>query len=258
MVEVEAFGVDYERYALNKCMKRIVNKLKIKTILEIPASGMKLMPGLYSLGFGNAGCEVTLVNCHEKTKKIWKELGFNANFIEIKDLNKTEFESNSFDFVWNMATLPLSTDIKNNFEEMCRVSRKYVGYFGVNGLNVGFPVHNLVHKINKVPWTHGDRRWFFPFLVKRYFKKNNLKIVKNNVVDCPPWPDTLGFRDMRLHRMNLNNDDIDWYSNTIDFMMKRKEYPKWIKYVYAFERFPMPLAIKYLYSHLYYVIGEKK
>ena len=257
MVEVEAFGVDYERYALSKCLGRIVKKFRIKSVLEIPASGMKLMPGLYSLGFGEAGCEVNLVNCHEKTKNIWKELGYNVNFINATDLNKTDFGDSSFDYVWNMATLPLSNDINGNFKEMHRVSKKYVAYFGVNGLNVGFPVHNLVHKINNVSWTHGDRRWFFPFLVKNYFRKNRLKVVTNNVVDCPPWPDTLGFRDMRLHRMNINNDDINWWSNTIDYLKKKKEMPNWIKYVYAFERIPMPLFLKYIYSHLFYVIGEK-
>ena len=257
MVEVEAFGVDSERYALNKCLKRIQKKFDVKKVLEMPASGMKLMPSLYSLGFGEAGCEITLVNCHEKSKKVWKDFGFNVNFVNVKDLSKTDFKDNSFDFVLNMITLPLSNDIDGNFKELCRVSSKYVSYFGVNGLNVGFPIHNLVHRINKVEWNHGDRRWFFPFLVKNYFRKNNLRIVKNNVVDCPPWPDTLGFRDMRLHRMNIKNDDIEWHSRTIDYM-KEGKYPDWIKYVYAFERFPMPLFIKYLYSHLFYVIGEKK
>lgn len=257
MAEIEAFGVDYERYALNKCLKRIKNKFNIKRVLEIPASGMKLMPSLYSLGLGEAGCEITLVNCHEKSKKIWMDFGFNVEFNNVEDLSKTDFESDSFDFVLNMITLPLSNDINGNFREMCRISSKHVSYFGINGLNVGFPVHNLVHKINNVKWDHGDRRWFFPFLVKKYFGENNLNIIENHVVDVPVWPDTLGFRDMRLHRMNIKNDDIDWYSRTIDYMKKNK-YPNWIKAVYCFERFPMPLFIKYLYSHLFYVIGEKK
>ena len=54
MIEKETFGVDYERYALGKLLKRLVKRYGIKKVLEIPSSGVKAMPSIYSLAFGLA------------------------------------------------------------------------------------------------------------------------------------------------------------------------------------------------------------
>ncbi|MFQ9703507.1 MAG: hypothetical protein ACLR0U_17545 [Enterocloster clostridioformis] len=35
-------------------------------------------------------------------------------------------------------------------------------------------------------------------------------IVETGFVDCPVWPDSLGFRDVRLHRMNVDFNTMDW------------------------------------------------
>ena len=59
----------------------------------------------------------------------------------------------------------------------------------------------MVHRYTKIPWTHGDTAFNVPGRVKRFFAANSLRPVRVGVVDCPPWPDSLGFRDVRLHRM---------------------------------------------------------
>ena len=75
MIENETFQLDYERYSISNNLKELVKEFNIKSVLEAPAPGLKAMPSIYSLGFGEAGCEITLVNCHEKSKKVWKDFG---------------------------------------------------------------------------------------------------------------------------------------------------------------------------------------
>ncbi len=92
--------------------------------------------------------------------------------------------------------------------------------------------------------------------MRRFFVENNLSIVETGVVDCPPWPDSLGFRDVRLHRMNADSTAIGWHSNIIDYILDGN-YPKWMKAVYCIEAIPLPTIMKLLYSHLFYLLAKK-
>lgn len=259
MIEVECFGVDYERYALGKLLERLVRRYNIKNVLEIPALGAKAMPSIYSLGFGMAGCNVTLMNAEESRISVWDKLGLknNVTLKRCADIEHTELEDNSYDFVWNFAALPTLENPRAVLTEMKRISRKYVAVFSANGFNVGFPIHRLVHKFTGIPWTHGNLKFNYPGKVKRFFMENGLKRCKFGVVDCPPWPDSLGFRDVRLHRSHKDLRTVDWHSNTVDYMLEGK-YPKWIKMVYCFESIPVPRILKLPYSHIFYVLGRKR
>lgn len=258
MSEVECFGVDYERYALGKLLERFARKYHIKNVLEIPASGAKAMPSLYSLGFGMAGCNVTLMNGEESRRNVWKKLGLedNVTFERCENIEQTALKDNSFDFVWNFATFPLFQNPHAVLAEMTRVSRKYVAVFSVNAYNIGFPIHRLVHKYTKIPWTHGNIEFNYPGKVKKFFQDSGLKNIEIGVVDCPPWPDSLGFRDVRLHRSSANLTRLEWHSKLVDDL-HNNQVPLWIRVVYFWERIPVLLIFKYLYSHIFFVLGEK-
>ncbi len=253
--EVEGPGIDYERYALGNCLERMAEKYGIKTVLEIPAWGSKVMPSLYSLGFGRAGCEVTLANADEKAKKVWHELGLKANFAGVTDICKTQFKNNSFDLVWDFTYLPKAEDKDKKLAEMIRISKKYVAVFCVNGYNPGFALHRLAHKFHKIPWTHGEPALHFVQTLKALFLRHGLKVAEVGVVNAPPWPDSVGFRDVRIHKMNFSGE-ISWQSNTIEYV-KNNSTPGWIKLIRRFECLPLPLAIKLIYAHIYYIIGGK-
>ena len=214
---------------------------------------------IYSIGFGLAGCDVTLINGKESAKSVWKLLGLKdrVHFVECSDIEHTGIENDSFDLVWNFATFPTVDNPQGLIWEMKRVSKKYVATLSVNRYNIGFPIHRAVHKYKNIPWTHGDIRFNSPLKVKQFFAANNLSIVETGVVDCPPWPDSLGFRDVRLHRMNTDLTKIEWHSNIIDYILDGK-YPKWIKVIYCFESIPVPRILKLPYSHLFYVLGRKR
>ena len=257
--EVEGFGVDYERFALGKLFGRLAKRYHITEVLEMPALGAKAMPSIYSLGWAMAGCQVTLLNGKEPARSAWERLGLadKVRFLSCEDLTHTPFDENSFDLVWNFAHFPTCDAPDRVLHEMRRVSRRYVSAVSVNRYNPGFLIHRLVHRYTKIPWTHGDTAFNLPGEMKRFFTASGLRLVRVGVVDCPPWPDSLGFRDVRLHRMPIDLNSVDWHSNLVDYIAQDR-YPLWMRTVYAFERIPMPLPFKYLYAHLFYAIGEKK
>ena len=256
--EIEVFGVNYERFALGNLISKLCNELDIEKVAEIPAQGTKAMPSVYSLGFGMNHKNVTLVNGVEEYKKEWEKLGIAeyAHFCKQDDILHTDFEDNSFDFVWNFAYMPEEPQPDALMDEMKRISRKYVAVFSVNGGNIGYPIHSTLHKINKIPWTHGDRNYNKRKFVAKKMEEHGINIVKKGFVDCPIWPDSLGFRDMRLHKNNILFDNVDWVSPYTD-MIANDSVPKWMKRMYKWESIPMIAGIKTIYSHIFYVIGEK-
>ena len=82
------------------------------------------------------------------------------------------------------------------------------------------------------------------------------RVSKTGFVDCPVWPDSLGFRDVRLHRMNLDFNKMDWEAPYVD-MLKNGSFPIWMKLVYIVERLPLPKFLKSIYAHINYTIAEK-
>jgi len=254
--EIEGKGLDYERFALNKLFKKMVRARSIRSVLEIPAKGEKAMPSIYSLAFAEAGCGVSLLNAEPKSKWAWDKLDLPVEYLECADLERTGLNSASYDLVWDFMYLAKHPNKLELLEEMIRLSRKYVLFVAVNRFNPGFLSHRMVHRINDVPWNHGDVNFMSPFWVRDWFIARGLRVLKTGVVDTPPYPDSLGFRDMRLHRMNVDLDKIDWDSRTLGWM-KSGHYPLKLKLLYFFEWLPLPFRVKLLYAHLHYVLAEK-
>ena len=258
-IEYECWGLDYERYALGKTLQKLTKKYSLESILELPAGGVKAMPSIYSIGFGLAGAEVTMINGVENSvHDVWKRLGIEnlAKIHKCDDITKTGLQDSSYDFVWNFASFSTLKNPDKVFEEMIRLSDKYVAIFTPNSLNPGYLSHRTAHFLAKVPWSHGDVTFWSPRKTKKFFLQHGLKIKKIGVLDCPPWPDSVGFRDIRLHKMNIDLSTLNWHSRYIDYLAE-DNYPAWIRAVSLFESIPIPLLIKYFYSHLFYIIGEK-
>lgn len=256
--EVEAWGVTYERYALAYTQARLVSKLGIETVLELPAHGVKAMPSIYSTGFGLAGAHVTLANGHRDYAQCWDDLGLSdrVEFLDVPAVRETGLPDAEWDLVWNFAHLPTEERPEELVREMMRLSNRYVGLFSVNAGNVGFGWHRYLHKHNDIEWVHGDVQWNKRTNVARLLESAGMRVVAKGFTDTPMWPDSLGFRDMRLHREGITFDSVDWESPYIEHR-RDGEFPGWIKAVHAWERIPMVPAIKTLYSHINFVIAEK-
>ena len=255
-VETEALGVDYERYALDRSFRRLVRRHTIGSVLEIPAKGQKAMPSLYSLGFAGAGCDVALVNPEPKSLPAWASLGYGVECHRCEHSERTGLPAANYDLTWNFLTLAQAADAGALLAEMVRLSRRYVMFLSVNRFNPGFFAHRLAHRVSGIEWTHGAIEWMNPFRVRRFFECAGLEVVETGLVDTPPFPDSLGFRDLRLHRLGVDLDKHDWYSRTVEWM-RTGRYPRYIRALYMFESVPVPFLAKLGYAHLFYVLGRR-
>lgn len=252
--EVEVFGVTYERFALERLFRRLQKKLGLQTVLEMPAAGAKAMPSLYSLGFALAGCRVTLVDAAPEGLRVWGDLGLNdrLTFCSSEEIATAFSNGQRWDLCWNFAELSTSPDAKAMIQQMAKFCR-WLMVVNVNRFNVGFFLHRAMHHLWKIPWTHGELPHFSPLYTERFLHQCGLRNVRWGVVDCPPWPDSPGFRDLRLHR--LGNRPHRWVSPYTEYL-KAGKFPWWIQVVYRLERLPLPAFVKLPYSHLYYAIGQ--
>jgi hypothetical protein len=62
---------------------------------------------------------------------------------------------------------------------------------------------------------------------------------------------------MRLHKNNVTFDNVRWVVPYVD-MLKEDKIPAWMKWMRAWESLPMAPCVKTLYSHIFYVVAEKK
>ncbi|OGL45720.1 MAG: hypothetical protein A2161_00695 [Candidatus Schekmanbacteria bacterium RBG_13_48_7] len=255
ILEIEPYGVEYERYALQKLFGSLAEKYQIKTVAEIPAVGAKAMPSIYSIGWALAGCKVTLINGDTEMKKYWDYLNLSnqVTFLNVENVLKTNLPENQFDLVWNFNVLPGEPKKDQMMNELKRLTRHFLLFIHVNGYNIGFPFHRFAHLLTKIPWIHGDVRYNKPSKFKRILEEKKLKIVETGVVDCPYWPDSLGFRDIRLHKQSTMEKTVCWKSHYIEWV-KSGKFPGWLKRVYILEKLPVPFWMKYPYAHLFYVI----
>ncbi len=257
--ETEVFGVNYERFSVGKKLDKLAEKYQIKSVLEMPAHGAKAMPSIYSIGFINKADNIALVNGVPQYVSEWKKLGADKKLTWLSEENicHTSIPSSSYDFVWNFAYIPACPAPDALIDEMKRISKKYIAIFSVNSGNIGFPIHRMVHKKTKIPWTHGDIRYNNRHFIKKKMQEHGLKVVETGFVDCPIWPDSLGFRDVRLHRMNIDFSQLDWEAPYVD-MLKNNSFPLWMKAVYIVEKLPLPKFIKSVYAHINYTLAEKQ
>ncbi|MFH1862728.1 MAG: hypothetical protein ABH878_07945, partial [bacterium] len=236
-----------------RLFRRLAKRLSIHTVLEYPAWGVKAMPSIYSLGFALAGCQVTLVDAHDRGLQVWKELGLTdrLQLLSSSDFDSTQEAVRGWDLCWNFNLLPTVDQPQLWIERMAKFSRRWVLFVHVNRFNVGFGIHRTVHKLWRIPWTHGDTHFFSPFHVCNMVQQQDFTRIRWGVVDCPPWPDSLGFRDLRLHRSQ--NREREW-SSPYAQALHHGDMPKWVKWVYLGERLPLPALLKLPYAHLFYVI----
>jgi hypothetical protein len=263
--EIEVFGVTYDRYVLLQLHKIFVQDLGLKNIVEMPSHGAKAAGSLYSIGFGLAGCDVTLVNPEMDMMYGWEELGIKGrvNISEGVDPCRTPFKGGSFDMAWNFVTWTELDDPPRYLMEMKRISKRYVLLVTCNNFQPGYPWHRLIHKIFRFPWTHGQVEYNHITRVRRLFRETGLEVVEYGAIDTPGWPDPSGPRDIRLHRRYGKGTDEkkrekpDWEVPIIQYA-KSGHYPAWMKALGTWDMTFRKGVFKLPLSHLFYVLGEKK
>lgn len=257
-LEIEGFGVTYDRYIMTIQQQMLTGQLAIGQVLELPSHGAKAAPSIYSLGYALAGAEVTVPNFDEAMRTHWRALGLEDRLrtVQIDDATCTGFDDSSFDLVWNFVTFSELADKVGYIKEITRLTRRYVMLILCNNFQLGYPWHRIIHRAFKFPWTHGDTTYNYPWRARRFLRACGLKIFEYGTIDSPPWPDPVGFRDIRLHRKGVQKVNIKWEIPFITYL-SQNQFPPWMRLLRTYD---IPLRkgfIKLPFSHLFYVIAEK-
>jgi hypothetical protein len=256
--EVEVFGVTYDRYVLLQLQKILVRELNLETVVEMPSHGAKAAGSLYSIGFGLAGCRVTLVNPELEMMYGWQQLGI-PDRVETStniDVYSTPFSDNQFDLAWNFVTWTELADIPAYLREMQRISKHYVMLVTCNNLQPGYPWHRLLHWLFGFPWTHGDVTYNYLPRVKQLFKETGFEVIEYGAIDTPGWPDPSGPRDVRLHRNYAQPSSKPLWEVPIIEYARTGNFPSWMRQLGKWDMAFRKGRGKLFLSHLFYLLAK--
>jgi hypothetical protein len=187
----EGLGSSYERIMLNNLLLKLKRRYKLSSVLEVPVFGFTGITGLNSFVLNNAGCEVCLVDHDiERIKYI-------DNIIkELKGRIKTQyaatyctlpFEDKSFDMSWNFSALWFTEDLPTFLTELARVTAKVLLICVPNREGLGYKWQKAHTDLPEDIIFHEE--FIDPELIKSTMKGLNWKFIREDYIDCPPWPD---------------------------------------------------------------------
>jgi hypothetical protein len=271
----EGLGLVYERFVLNDFLSALRREFGIESVLEAPLFGMAGVSGINSVNLAQAGTRVTLVDEHAErlvaVERIWGELDLVASLIQHDDWAQLPFADNSFDLAWNWAALwhlsdgsPGGTDRPEALlRELARVSRHLVFVAMPNRVQVGYLLRKYLLERDFV--NHVDERWADIGRVRRVLEGAGLRILRQGVLDVPPWPDTVMPASQVLQRLGIKSKKLEsqfsgdsWQWSTMAYYLGQQPdlYDRVMRYAWL-DRAPIPWRVKAVWAHHRYVVGVK-
>lgn len=188
----EGLGTAYERYALNRFLSEMAERLNITSVLEFPANGVMGVPGIKSIILSLSGVSVTLANPRKEilqdAGRIWDALGLKPRLVAC-EVDAAPFREDSFDLVWNFCCFEHFADTSKVVCEMKRCSKMFILIEVQNIFNIGFMLHSLYHKIRGELWDHGERKAMDWRKVVEEYRLCGIGVLELDGNDMPPWPD---------------------------------------------------------------------
>ena len=268
----EGLGLVYERFVLNDFLLALRAEHNLETVLEAPLFGMAGVSGINSVALARAGANVTLVDDHPErlaaVERIWGELDLPTDpserrFIYHTDWGQLPFPDNSFDLAWNWAALWYLADPAALLREVVRVSRRVVFVAMPNRAQVGYLLRKYVLErdfVNRV-----DERWADISRVRRVLEDAGVRIVRQGVLDVPPWPDTVMPASEVLKRLGIKSEKLEgqfsgdsWQWSTMAYYLGQQPDLRERVMRYAWlDRAAIPWRVKAIWAHHRYVVGVK-
>jgi SAM-dependent methyltransferase len=228
------------------------------------------VPGINSVLLAKAGCQIVLVDTEEErliaVSELWDKLGLSSgvSFELTENLGVLPFDDNSFDLVWNFASLWHINDTDNLVKEMARISRNLVFISIPNRFQIGYVFRKYI--IDREFFEGVYEKWASIDVIKQILSRNGLRLIEEGVFDIPPWPDTalpigtlLERLGLRRNKTRMTNQNGTWRWNIMDYYMGiDADLPRKIERFTFLERLPLPLRMKSLWGHHRYVVGESK
>lgn len=262
----EGLGLVYERFVLNDFLLRLRERYGIESVLEAPLFGMAGVSGINSVVLARAGCQVTLVDDHERRLQgvahIWNELGLPVHLVYQRDWEHLPFAEGCFDLTWEWAGLWFLPDAAGLLRELARVSRRVVFVAMPNRWQVGYWLRKWV--IDRDFFRHVDERWANMGRVRGVLEEVGVRVVEQGVLDVPPWPDTVMPAREVLQRLGIRSRALaarfsgeGWQWSTMAYYLGQEPdlYDRVMKYAWL-DRAPLPWRVKAIWAHHRYLVGE--
>jgi hypothetical protein len=271
----EGLGLVYERFVLNDFLLDLRQGHDIESVLEAPLFGMAGVSGINSVVLAQAGADVTLVDDHAErlagVERIWGELDLPARFVHHARWGQLPFPDDSFDLAWNWAALWYLSDGSPEgaqrpaalLRELVRTSRRVVFVAMPNRVQVGYLLRKYALERDFV--NHVDEQWADIGRVRRVLEESGLRIVRQGVLDVPPWPDTVMPASEVLRRVGIKSKKLEgqfsgdsWQWSTMAYYLGQQPdlYDRVMRYAWL-DRAPIPWWIKAVWAHHRYVVGVK-
>jgi hypothetical protein len=271
----EGLGLVYERFVLNDFLLALRQEHDVESVLEAPIFGMAGVSGINSVALAQAGASVTLVDDHAGrlagVERIWGELGLQGRFVHHDDWGRLPFSDGAFDLAWNWAALWYLPDGTPEgaqapaalLRELTRVSRRLVFVAMPNRVQVGYLLRKYVLERDFV--EHVDEAWADIGRVRRVLEKAGVRIVRQGVLDVPPWPDTVMPASEVLRRLGVRSAKLEgrfsgdsWQWSTMAYYLGQQPdlYERVMRYAWL-DHAPIPWRIKTVWAHHRYLVGEK-
>ena len=272
----EGLGLVYERFVLDDFLLALREEYGFESVLEAPIFGMAGVSGINSVALAKAGAEVTLVDDHAErlaaVERIWGELALPARLVHHAGWEQLPFADESFDLVWNWAALwhisdgsPEGTQIPEFLlRELARVSGRVVFVAMPNRAQVGYLMRKYLLERDFVNYV--DEGWADIGRVRRVLEGAGLRVVREGVLDVPPWPDTVMPASEVLKRLGIKSRKLEgqfsgdsWQWSTMAYYLGEQPdlYDRVMRYAWL-DRAPIPWRIKAVWAHHRYVVGVKE
>jgi SAM-dependent methyltransferase len=239
----------------------------IETVLEAPLFGMAGVSGINSVALARAGATVTLVDEHAErltaVERIWGELGLPARMIHHTNWECLPFPDRTFDLAWNWAALWYLPNPRALLQELVRVSRHLVFVAMPNRLQVGYFLRKYLLERDFVQTV--DESWADIGRVRRVLQEAGVRIIRQGVLDVPPWPDTVMPASQVLARLGVRSKKLQgqfsgdsWQWSTMAYYLEQQPglYDRVMRYAWL-DHVPIPWQIKVVWAHHRYLLGVK-
>jgi SAM-dependent methyltransferase len=263
----EGLGLVYERFVLNDFLLALRKEHGIEMVLEAPLFGMAGVSGINSVALAQAGAEVTLVDDHAgrlaAVERIWGELELKARFVHLADWGQLPWPEGSFDLAWNWAALWYLSDPAALLRELVRVSREVVFVAMPNRVQVGYLLRK--HVLEREFVNHVDEGWADIGRVRSVLEDAGVRIVREGVLDVPPWPDTVMPASEVLQRLGIKSRKLEgqfsgdsWQWSTMAYYLDQQPdlYDRVMRYAWL-DRARIPWRAKAIWAHHRYLVGVK-
>jgi len=264
----EGLGLVYERFVLNDFLLELVREYGGQDVLEAPLYGMAGVSGINSVILAQNGYHVTLADDHaerlEGVQRIWEELRLDANFVQVMDWGGLPFDDNAFDLTWEWAGLWYLDDPASLLRELVRTSRRVIFVAMPNRAQVGYLLRKYILEPEFV--QHVDERWSDIRRIREALEAEGIRIVRQGVLDVPPWPDTVMPASEVLRRLGLRSQKLEgrfsgdsWEWSTMAYYLGQQPDLRERVMKYAFlDHVRLPWRLKAVWAHHRYLVGLKE